>query len=162
MSVFRLPVAVLLAATMVLTGCALIKSEPKPQAPGWQGVTVMAAEDANANSAVAVDIVLVRDQAVLDSLLAMPAARYFAARADLQRTYPDALTVVALEITPGQVIRLDARRFGGQRAWAALAFAHYANPGEHRARLLLDNRGYVLQLNAQGMLATELTPGRAR
>lgn len=162
MSVFRLPVPVLLAATMFLAGCGLIKRGPQPQAPGWQGVTVMAAEDANANSAVAVDIVLVRDQAVLESLLTMPAARYFAARADLQRTYPDALTVVALEITPGQVIRLDARRFDGQRAWAALAFAHYANPGEHRARLLLDNRGYVLQLNSQGMLATELTPGRAR
>ena len=162
MSIFFLRNTVLLAAAVMLAGCGLISSEPKPQAPGWNNLTVMAADDANANSAVAVDVVLVRDKAVLDSLLAMPAARYFAARADLQRTYPEALTVIALEITPGQVIRLDAKRFDGQRAWSALAFAHYANPGEHRVRLLLDNRGYVLHLNAQGMQATDITAGAAR
>lgn len=162
MSVFRMHNTVLPVIAMLLAGCGLIDSEPKPQAPGWRSITVMAADDANANSAVAVDVVLVRDKVVLDSLLAMPAARYFAARADLQRTYPEALSVIGLEITPGQVIRLDARRFDGQRAWAALAFAHYANPGEHRVRLLLDNRGYVLQLNAQGMQATAITAGAAR
>jgi type VI secretion system protein len=162
MSVVHTRNAVVLVIAMVLAGCGLINSEPKPQAPGWQNITVMAADDANANSAVAVDVVLVRDKAVLDSLLAMPAARYFSARADLQRTYPEALSVIALEITPGQVIRLDAKRFDGQRAWAALAFAHYANPGEHRARLLLDNRGYVLHLGAQGMQATDITAGAAR
>ena len=159
-----------LLLSLLLSGCGLMKSEPKPAAPSWQSVTVVAAEDANGNSAVAVDVVLVRDKAVLESLLAMPAARYFAARADLQRTFPAALTVVSVEITPRQVIRLDARRFDNARAWAALAYAQCANPGEHRARLLLDNRGYVLQLNAQGMVATapgsnpntNTTPGAAR
>jgi len=91
----------------------------------------------------------------------MPAARYFVARADLQRTFPEALTVLAIEITPGQVIQLEPKRFGAERAWAALAFANYAAPGEHRARLLLDRGGYVLQLNAQGFVASDIQPGAA-
>lgn len=147
---------------LVLGGCGLMNREPKPAAPEWKSLTLVAADDANANSALAVDVVLIKDKAMLDSLAAMPAARYFAGRADLQRTFPDALTVLAVEITPGQVIRLDSARFKDQHAWAAMAFANYANPGEHRARLLLNNNGYLLQLNAQGLVATDVTSAPAR
>jgi type VI secretion system protein len=141
---------------------ALIGNEPGPVKPDWKTVALAAARDANANSALAVDVVLVKDKSVLDSLSAMSAARYFAAKADLQRTFPDALTVLAVEITPGQVIQLDGRRFGAARVWAALAFANYAHPGEHRERLLLNSSGYVLQLNAQGFVASDITTGAAR
>lgn len=151
-----------LAVLAVLGGCGMIKREPQPLAAEWKSLTLVAAADANANSALAVDVVLVRDKAVFESLAAMPAARYFAGRADLQRTFPDALTVLAVEITPGQVIRIEPKRFSGHKAWAALAFANYANPGEHRARLLLTNRGYLLQLNAQGLVATDITSAPAR
>lgn len=158
----RLLSPLLLAALFASGGCGLMNREPKPAAPEWKSLTLVAAADANANSALAVDVVLIKDKAMLDSLSAMPAARYFAGRADLQRTFPDALTVLAVEITPGQVIRLDAKRFKDKRAWAAMAFAHYANPGEHRARLLLNNSGYLLQLNAQGLVATDVTSAPAR
>lgn len=156
----RMLIPLLLLAA--LAGCGMAKREPQPLASEWKSLTLVAAADANANSALAVDVVLVKDKAVLASLVAMPAARYFAGRADLQRTFPDALTVLAVEITPGQVIRIDSKRYTGQRAWAALAFANYANPGEHRARLLLDNRGYLLQLNAQGLVVADITAAPAR
>lgn len=156
------PVFWLMSWLLALGGCGLMNREPKPAAPEWKSLTLVAADDANANSALAIDVVLIKDKAMLDSLAAMPAARYFAGRADLQRTFPDALTVLAVEITPGQVIRLDSARFKDQRAWAAMAFANYANPGEHRARLLLNNNGYLLQLNAQGLVATDVTSAPAR
>jgi type VI secretion system protein len=161
------PAAHLLAALLaagVLAACGTLASlagGPRPQAPRWQTLALAAADNANGNSALAVDVVLVKDKGVLDTLAAMPAARYFATRADLQRTFPEALTVLAVEITPGQVIQLEPKRFGAERAWAALAFANYAAPGEHRARLLLERGGYVLQLNAQGFVASDIRPGAA-
>lgn len=161
------PAARLLAAMLAASGLAAcstlanLAGGPRPQAPRWQTLALAAADNANGNSALAVDVVLVKDKGVLDSLAAMPAARYFATRADLQRTFPEALTVLAVEITPGQVIQLEQRRFGAERAWAALAFANYGVPGEHRARLLLDRGGYVLQLNAQGFVASDIQPGAA-
>lgn len=160
-----LQLALALLAASMLAGCgalALMRGDPRPVKPDWQTVTLVAANDANGNSALAVDVVLVRDKAVLDTLAAMPASRYFAAKGDLQRTFPEALTVLAVEITPGQALQLDAKRFGQQRVWAALVFANYANPGEHRERLLLGSSAYVLQLNAQGFAASDIKTGAAR
>ncbi|RSZ60509.1 hypothetical protein HF313_19505 [Massilia atriviolacea] len=158
-----------LLAAGLLGGCgavagarALVGMDPRPVKPDWTTLAIAAADDANTNSALAVDVVLVKDKAVLDSLAAMSAAKYFAARTELQRTFPEAFTVLAVEITPGQVIQLDERRFARERVWAALAYANYANPGEHRERLLLTSRGYVLQLNAQGFVASDIKPGAAR
>ncbi|NHZ83176.1 hypothetical protein F2P44_28455 [Massilia sp. CCM 8695] len=155
-------VATLAACGAVAGARALVGLAPAPAKPGWTSVTLAAAADANADSALAVDIVLVKDKAMLESLAAMSAAKYFGARADLQRTFPDALSVLPIEITPGQQIRIDGQRFGKQRAWAALVFANYATPGEHRLRLLLDHPGYVLHLNAQEFIASDIKPGSAR
>lgn len=159
----------LLASLVLLGGCsalagakALVGLGPSPSRPAWTSLTLAAAPDANADSALAVDIVLVKDQAMLGTLAAMPASRYFGARDSLQRTFPDALTVVPVEITPGQTIRIEPKAFGRERAWAALAFANYANPGEHRLRLSLDGKAYVLLLNAQEFSASEIKQGVAR
>ncbi|MDN4037642.1 hypothetical protein [Massilia sp. YIM B02443] len=148
--------ALLLAAC--LSGCSMFGG-PKPVRPAWHGLAFAAAFDANASSALAVDVVLVRDKAVLDTLMAMSAARYFAARADLLRTYPDALSVLGVEITPGQTIRFERKRYEGERAWAALAFANYAAPGEHRVRVALDGAACLVQLNAHDFVVTAAASG---
>lgn len=147
-----------------LAGCGATRAlfGPSMAAPGWKSLTLRAADDANSNSAVAVDVVLVKDQAVLDSLLAMPASKWFATRAELQRTFPEALTVYPYELVPAQTIRLNDKKWSDQKAWAALVFAGYANAGEHRARLLLNASGYVVQLNAQGFVANEPKAGAAQ
>jgi type VI secretion system protein len=155
--------AALLCAVMLAAGCSVIPGfGPKAVKPGWKTLTLVAAPDANANSALAVDVVLVKDKTLLEGLLAMPAARYFTAKAGLQRTFPEGLTVLSVEITPGQTIKIEPSRFKGEKAWAALAFANYATPGEHRESLLLDQRAYVLQLDAQEFAATGPAPARPR
>ena len=157
---------VLLAVSMaaLLAGCGATRAlfGPSMASPGWKSLTLRAADDANNNSALAVDVVLVKDQAMLDSLLAMPASKWFASRAELQRTFPEALTVYAYELVPSQTIKLNDKKWSDQKAWAALVFAGYANVGEHRARLLLNASGYVVQLNAQGFSANEPKPGAAQ
>jgi type VI secretion system protein len=151
-----------LALLALPAGCSMFGGAPKPVQPVWQQLAFAAAADANDNSALAVDVVLVKDKAMLDTLAAMPAARYFAAKADLQRTYPDALKAIGVEITPGQLIRIERGRFGAERAWAALAFANYAAPGEHRLRVPLDSRACVLRLDAQEFAVTDSPTGPAR
>lgn len=149
-----------------LSGCgivagtrALIGLDPKPVTPDWKALALRADDDANANSALAVDVVLVKETAMLDSLLAMPSSKWFSSRSDLQRSFPDALTVYPYELVPGQVIKLNSKLWDGQKAWAALVFASYTTPGEHRQRLLLNNGGYVVQLGAQGFSASEIKAG---
>lgn len=154
-----LVVAMLAMCAALLGGCGLFGGEPKAVRADWDQLTVVTESDANGNSAVAVDVVLVRDKALLDKLLAMPASAYFAARADLLRTFPDGLTVLPLELTPGQRIDLDHKRLTRDRAWAALVYANYATPGDHRQRLLLDSSGYRLVLGAQDLVARDIKTG---
>jgi len=154
MNVMRL--SLLLCAVSVLAGCGMFGGGPKAVKPGWDSLAVAAAPDANGNSALAVDVVLVRDPQLLESLQAMPARRWFEARDGLMRTYTDGLTVLSVEITPGQTIRFPRDRFKG-KAWAALAFANYATPGEHRQNLPLAQATCVLRLDAQDF-AIAVTP----
>ncbi|MDQ2822320.1 MAG: hypothetical protein M3Y65_18385 [Pseudomonadota bacterium] len=64
---------------LLCTGCGMFGGGPKPVKPAWKTLALVAARDANANSPLAVDVVLVRDTRLLDTLLALPAAKYFAA-----------------------------------------------------------------------------------
>ncbi|SHN16253.1 type VI secretion system protein [Duganella sacchari] len=156
----------LLAATLLLSGCSTMRSlvgmDPKPVSPDWKSLSLRAAADANNNSAVAVDLVLIKDASMVDSLMNMPASKWYATRADLQRTFPEGLTVYPFELVPSQTLRLDDRKWNGQKAWAAVVFAGYGNPGEHRARLMLNAGAYVVQLNAQGFAVSEVKPGAAQ
>jgi type VI secretion system protein len=161
--------ASLLCLALIVSGCGAVSATKavlgigsKPVTPEWKTLLIAAAGNANANSAVAVDLVLVKDVAMLESLLAMSASKWFATRSDLQRTFPEALTVYPYELVPTQLIRMDEKPFARERVWAALVFAHYASPGEHRARLLLNTAGYVVQLNAQSFNASEIKPGAAQ
>lgn len=143
-------------ALMLLLGCAgcgLFGGAAKPVKPGWKSLALVAAPDANANSALAVDVVLVSDSKLLDTLLAMPAAKYFVASSALQASYPEQMAVLAFEITPGQRIDVDRARFKGNKVWAALAYANYAAPGEHRARLVLDQDHPVIDLGTDDFAA---------
>lgn len=162
-SVLLLMLAGVLSGCGVVSGAgALLGLGPRPLAPDWKTLLLQASDDANDNSALAVDVVLVRDAAVLESLLAMPAAKWFASRADLRRSFPDALTVYSYEMVPSQSIRLGEQLWRAEKGWAALVYASYATPGEHRTRLLLSAPGYVVRLGAQGFDAAEIKPGAAQ
>lgn len=165
--------SLLLCLVFMLSGCGAFSSVvagtksamglgSRPVTPDWKTLLITAAGNANANSAVALDLVLVKDAAMLESLLSMPAAKWFSMRSDLQRTFPEALTVYSYELVPTQLIRMDKKQFGRERVWAALVFARYSSPGEHRIRLLLNTAGYVVQLNAQSFNASDINTGAAQ
>ncbi|MGI4982151.1 MAG: hypothetical protein ACRYGL_02230 [Janthinobacterium lividum] len=118
----------------LLSGCTLFG--PKRVKANWREVTLIAAADANRNSPVAVDLVLVSDPKALDRIMALSAARWFATRADLLATFPGGVRRQGWEIVPGQILTLRDRAFlSGKRIVAALVFARYAAAGAHRVRL---------------------------
>jgi type VI secretion system protein len=167
-----LGLALAFALLLALGGCSTISDlsksamsavglGPKPVVPDWKSVTITAADDANNNSAVAIDLVFVRDQALLDTLATTPAAKWFSTRNDILRSFPDNIAVMSYELVPRQSVRIPEALFEKQKAWGVLAFAGYPPPGDHRARLKLDAEAYLLQLGRDGLKASEVKAAKA-
>lgn len=149
-----------LSTACLLAGCGMFGG-PKAVKPDWKSLRVVTAVDANNNSPLAIDLVLVTDRALVDGVSALTAAQYFAARDDLRRSQPDAFLVQSLELAPGQTFEVDPKPFRAAKGWAALMFANYGTPGAHRYRLQLGSSGYLLQLNSQDALLTDIKTGAA-
>lgn len=116
----------------------------------WKEVVIAAADGANQNSAVAVDIVLVLEEAAIEKLSALPASKWFATRADLLKTFPGQFSYKSWEITPGQILRLPGSVFGSPNVLTVFVFADYLAPGEHRMRVDQLQNGIMIQLAARG------------
>jgi type VI secretion system protein len=149
----------------LLAGCGAMSAvtsmvssvmEPKPAAPDWKSLVITANNDANQNSPIAVDVVYIKDKAMVTALLATSSSKWFATRSDLLRSFGDSVEISSFELMPSQSIRLDAKALAGNFALAALVFADYPTPGEHRERLQMASPGYVLQLGAKGFQASEV------
>lgn len=170
--------AVLVAAGIGLAGCSALSKltesivsmgsslvgldKPHPQPALWKSVTVVASSDANQDSPVAVDLVFVRDPALLEVLNATPASKWFATRTDLQRAFPEGVGVVSLEVVPGQTLRLTDPARIHQLALVILAYADYPPPGEHRVRLQPAPGNYLLQLGPKGFLGAQAPASAAK
>ena len=94
---------------------------------------VSAAPRANDDSPVAVDLVLVHEQALVDQVLALTAADWFGKREQLRRDHPEGLTLYSWEVVPDQLLVDEIT--GERAAWAAIIFTSYHTPGAHRLRL---------------------------
>ena len=133
-----------------LSACSVVSFfTEKGNRVDWSGLTVVAAEGANLNTAVALDLVFVRDDATLALLSAMPASKWFASRTDLAKTFPEGLSYRSMEVAPGQTFKLGANAFGPSRVVAVLMFADYLTPGEHRMRVDQLRGDLVVQLGAR-------------
>lgn len=144
----RLLRGVLLALCVsgLVAGCA-ISSMFKGEKVSWDHLTLVAEDDVNNNSPVAVDVVFVTDDAMLARIAELPASKWFAARADLANTFPKSLSYKSWELVPGQRIELSGETFGRPRVAAAFLFANYTEPGAHRARIEQLGGNLAVQLN---------------
>jgi hypothetical protein len=89
---------------------------------------------ANANSAVAVDLVVVYDAKLIDQLLKLRAAEWFAQKEQFARDHPKQLAVHAWEWVPGQSVG-DKSLTYESGAKKIVLFANYLTEGDHRAAL---------------------------
>lgn len=120
----------------------------------WSGVVISASADANLNSPVAMDIVLLNDEASVAMVSALPASKWFATRADLQKTFPQGVKYRSFEVVPGQSIRLPEADFASTRVAAAFVFADYLSPGEHRIRVDQLQGELLIQLGPRAFTVT--------
>lgn len=114
----------------------------------WKGMTVIAQPDANLNTPVAIDLVFIRDVVTFEKLSILPATRWFATRKDLQKTYPESLTVRSWELVPRQILQLTDQEIGSPRVAGVLIFADYLSAGEHRAQLPNIRDSFMIDLGA--------------
>ncbi|MEA2237466.1 MAG: type secretion system protein [Thermoanaerobaculia bacterium] len=95
---------------------------------------VTVAPDANENSAVAVDLVVVYDSKVADDLLKLPASDWFARKQQFVKDNPRKVAVHGWEWVPGQ--RVDDKAVSYEAgAKKIVLFANYATEGVHRRAL---------------------------
>lgn len=148
-----------------LTACGAINAlveqgsqflSPKGNRLEWRSVTVVAADGANLNSPVALDIVLLKDDATLNIVTAMSAAKWFSSRSDIEKTFPLGISYRSMEVVPGQKLKIPTETLGSERLMGVLVFADYLTPGEHRMRIEQLQGDIVVQLGVRTFLVTAL------
>lgn len=136
---FAILVGILIAGPV---GCGFdtILSE-KPRF-SLQSIVLQASEEVNDNTPLAVDLVILFDEALAPQIAALPARDWFSQSEQFQRDFPREIKVKRWEIIPGQIIgpiSLDSAfltQENGRAAAGAFVFADFLSPGNHRARLV--------------------------
>lgn len=156
--------ALLTLALLNLTACGVLDyiipkgmmdfASPKGVKLAWDSVTILAANDANLNSPVALDVVVLKDEASLNMLISMPAAKWFATRGEMEKTFPQAINYKSFEVAPGQTLRIAAADFGSARVAGVVMYADYLTPGEHRIRVDQLQGTVLVQLGARDFTVT--------
>ena len=152
MKFFKVILVGLLLAS--LSACVTISSAAsffmaKGNRLDWKGMTVIAADGANLNTPIALDVVMLRDDATLGMVSALSASKWFSSRVDLSKTFPEGLSYQSMEIVPGQTLKLPASTFGASRLVGVILFADYLTPGEHRVRVDQMQGDILVQLGAR-------------
>ena len=128
---------VLVSALLTASGCSSIKNFVTPAGVklDWESVSLSVAAGANNDYPLAIDLVLVTDEALAQKLMGMTARDWFNARNGMRKAYLDAISIDSFELAPGESIKLSDKRWSGRRVAAALVFADYLVAGPHLARV---------------------------
>lgn len=97
-------------------------------------VEIVADPFANDRSAIAVDVVAVRGEAMAAKLAELSAGQYFVAREQIRRDSSGRIAISGWEIAPGQSVGPESVSFECG-VDAVFVFASYRTPGVHRMRL---------------------------
>lgn len=100
-----------------------------------QSVSIYAQPDANQNSAIAVDLVLVYNQELLKTVGKMSAGKYFASSKQLLLDNPSLLDIWHWELIPGQIVDNFVPPQDKGDAYGGYVFANYLTPGDHRVKV---------------------------
>jgi type VI secretion system protein len=104
-----------------------------------RGFVFQAESDVNDRSPIAVEVVLLRDRDLLETVSSLSARAWFAEIGQLERDHPGAFDRARWEMVPGQRLELDLP-FANRRGVAVFVFANYLSPGAHRIRV--DDRSH--------------------
>jgi type VI secretion system protein len=137
---FLRPLVTLLAVS--LASCTV---EEMPEL-SIETVSIYAEPEANHNSAIAVDLVLVYNADLLKTIGKMSAAKYFAASRQLLLDNPSLLDIWRWELVPGQMVSGFMPDHDKGDAYGGYVFANYLTPGDHRTKVGPDGVVNILLL----------------
>lgn len=144
------------AAALILTGC---KNELEPELT-INSVSIYTAQDANQNSATAVDLVVIYDQNLVKSIGKMSASQYFSNTQQLLLDNPTLIDIWHWELVPGQIVQAFTPEAGDTEAYAAYVFANYLTGGDHRLKVapsgivaILLQKNDLLNLSTENLVA---------
>ena len=114
---------------------------------------VTVAPDANENSAIAVDLVVLYDAKLVEQLLKLKASDWFKQKNQFVRDHPNQVAVHGWEWVPSQAVKPQTISYGSG-ARKVVLFADYVSEGDHRAtvdpqqsfRLLLQKIDFDVQV----------------
>lgn len=128
---------VLTSIVFALSACSTVKDFVMPAGVklAWESVSLSVAAGANNDYPLAIDMVLVSDEALAQKLIGMTARDWFNARNGLRKAYPDVISIDSFELAPGESLNVPGKRWSGRRVAVALVFADYLVAGPHLARI---------------------------
>ncbi|AIL13382.1 hypothetical protein IM40_07555 [Candidatus Paracaedimonas acanthamoebae] len=121
-------------SVLLIVGCAKDDDARDPEL-NLKSVSISLDNDANRNSATAIELLIIYKMELLKSLIKINAADYFASSDQIKRDYPDMLEVYRWELTPGQSITDYKIKANGDDPLGIIIFADYLTPGNHRERV---------------------------
>lgn len=127
-----IPVGMVLLAV----ACSNFGARTRAMFGGDVTVKVQIAPDANQDSPVALDLLIVYDEALLERLLGMTSQQWFAERTQIKKDFlpEEGLDAWQWEWVPGQKVP-DIELPLEPSAEGAVIFVNYFSPGPHRFRI---------------------------
>lgn len=119
---------------LLIVGCAKDDDARDPEL-NLKSVSISLDNDANRNSATAIELLIIYKMELLKALMKINAADYFASSDQIKRDYPDMVEVYRWELTPGQSINDYKIKASGDEPLGIVIFADYLTPGNHRERV---------------------------
>ena len=120
----------------------------------WDKVSIGVSQQANKNSPVAVDIVMIFDESLVPKIFQIPAGEWFNSKKSMFiNTFPKEISVKSWELAPGDLLQVPSSFFGEERIFAVVAFADYFSDGDHRIRIDELAGGVVLEFGVDDFSA---------
>ncbi len=147
--------ATLAAAALLLAvaGCGGIIPVPVPvfevTAFKTKEIQIQVSPWANEDNPVAVDVLIIYDEDMMDRLGELPARQWFRQRDQFRRDFPSGYEALEWELVPGQRVDPTPMPHNAATAVGSFVFANYYTDGDHRARLdQIDN--VLIRLGEKG------------
>jgi type VI secretion system protein len=121
-----------LVPLLLLCGCS---ANPRSFFGGEIELEIYTDAQLNQDSPVAVELIVVRDEKLLEKLLELKAQQWFEQREQFQRDHPGTKSFSSWywELVPGQPLLTQKLEFDSG-ARAVVVFANYFSEGQHRVR----------------------------
>jgi type VI secretion system protein len=124
----------LLIPLLLVTSSCGLPNRVRSMFGGQLPIQVSIAPEANENTPLAVELIVVYENKIVDKLLEKTARDWFKGREQFLRDYPDGVKSWKWEWVPGQEVQPIEIAYG-VGAKQVVLFADYLTPGEHRAKI---------------------------